>query len=247
MDTETATKQLTASLYEVIAYFGSACLALLLFATGLLDRSTAAALQASLGALNTPEKVLLVVAAGTVTYVYGQLASALSSTIIGSTVSGFANRYPNRLSGDFNFNFSNIVEQCGLTDGLPASKHNSKWTIIYFIISAAPYLGRDVLNRQARERLARINATNMLFLATLSLLGLLLNAIGFRPPEDILSLVRVPSLTFALVCIALGIVFTYEFYKRKCWNNDIIVKILPAVRRVYLDHSLERRSALNGT
>jgi hypothetical protein len=30
----------------------------------------------------------------------------------------------------------------------------------------------------------------------------------------------------------LAAAFAFEYYKRRCWNNDLLVKILPAIRKL---------------
>lgn len=232
MDLEPASKQISSSLYEVIAYFGSACLALVMFLWGLLDSQLLQEQKKFVGAHSTPEVMVLLIVVGTVTYVYGQLASALSATVIGVPISRLVKRFPKRISSDFEYNFSALVSSCSLDVDLPTRKRNNKWTLIYFIITKAPNVGRDIIKRQARERLARINATNMLFLAVPSMFVLLAKWTGLSIHLSLQGVLRVPSPWFVALCMLLAAAFAFEYYKRRCWNNDLLVKILPAIRKV---------------
>jgi hypothetical protein len=232
MDIESASKQISSSLYEVIAYFGSACLALVMFLWGLLDNELLQEQKKFVGAHSAPELFVLLIVVGTVTYVYGQLASALSATVIGVPIARLTRRFSKRTSSDFDYDFSALVSSCALDVDLPIKKRNNKWTLIYFIITKTPNVGRDIIKRQARERLARINATNMLFLAVLSMFGLLAKWTGLSTHLPLRDVLRVPSPSYVALCMLLGAAFAFEYYKRRCWNNDLLVKILPAIRRL---------------
>ena len=112
-------KQIATIFYEVIAYFGSACLAFIVFSWGLLDLAFLTRLQQFAGSLTGSEQALLLLAAGTITYIYGQLASTLSSPIIASPIAAFSKRFPAFFSSDFRFNFGDIIDMYGFGKYLP--------------------------------------------------------------------------------------------------------------------------------
>ena len=86
------------------------------------------------------------------------------------------------------------------------------------------------MKRQMRERLARLNALNMLILFVFTSSHVAYTGLGhFVPPGTILKYevsINWP-ISFGILC---GL-FCYEFFKRASWNNDLIVKVLPAVIR----------------
>lgn len=130
MDIESVSRQVSTSIYEVIAYFGSACLALVLVGWGILDLQVLHEIKAFLGTLGAAGQAVLLIAVITVTYVYGQFASALSSSVIGIPVHRLVKRFPKRTSSDFNYDFSSLVSSCSLDIDLPAGKKNNKWTLV---------------------------------------------------------------------------------------------------------------------
>jgi hypothetical protein len=70
----------------------------------------------------------------------------------------------------------------------------------------------------------------MLFLAVLSMFGLLARWTGLSTHLSLQGVLRVPSPWFVALCMLLAAAFAFEYYKRRCWNNDLLVKILPAIR-----------------
>jgi hypothetical protein len=203
-----------------------------MFLWGLIDYQLLQAQKKFVGALSGSEQFVLLIVLGTVTYVYGQFASALSSSVIGVPISRLAKRFPKWASSDFDYDFSALVSSCSLDVDLPSKKRNNKWTLIYFIITKTPNIGSDIIKRQARERLARINATNMLFLAVLSMFGFLARWTGLSTQLPLRDALRVPSPWYVALCMLLAAAFAFEYYKRRCWNNDLLVKIFPAIRKL---------------
>ena len=238
MRSEPIRRQLSSSLYEVIAYFGSASLAFVLFSIGLLDDPLFTALKQFFRSLNAAELTILVIIAVTIAYVYGQFASALSASVIGGSVSRFARKFHPKGWHDYNYDFTSLVASFFTEDNhIPDNKKNNRWTLVYLVIVMTPAIGADILKRQARERLARINSMNMALLMTASMAASIVSALGMLPGF------HPPSMWFAALCAVLSCLFAYEYYKRRCWNNDLLVKILPAIRSEIVRRDPQRARA----
>lgn len=213
--------------YEVIAYFGSATVLVLLACIGFAEIDFIRRIGDFARALKGQELALLCIIVLALVYAYGQLASTLSAPFIADPVGHLVKKLGKRVSPDFRMDFTDVVCQYGLHHCLPDNRVNNKWTLMFHLLVKSPSVGRDMLKRYAREKLARINALNALFMACLSVLTWIPYVRAARTFDALRPYIRTASPWFLLVCAALTAVFSYEYYKRKCWNNDLLVKVLP--------------------
>ncbi len=226
---------LPATLYEVIAYFGSGALVLVLFSIGYADRAALKTIAGFLESTKAPEKILLFIFLGVLTYGYGQLSSTFSGILVGAPVSRIVKRLGARASADFRMDLTPIVEAYGLHRGLPPQKVNNKWTLLFYLQVVNPDIGRDLLKRYAREKLARINSLNMLVLTVIGIIGVLFRMIGIGSWIPLQDSLQWPSGWFVVFCLILTVLFSFEFYKRKCWNRDLLVKVMAGVHKAEMD------------
>lgn len=222
-------KHVENTFYEIAAYFGSGIVFLVIGSLGLVERDFLTRATQELASLNTPAQIFLLVLLVSMTYAYGQLSSALSSPLIAGPVGGVVKQRGARYKGDYNADFTSIIAAYELHTRLPDTKRNNKWTLIFYLLTSQPEIGRDILKRYAREKMARINAVNMLFLTVLSASAILINLLGLRLGTGLHRYLHVPNVWFAVFCACLTCVYAYEYYLRRCWNNDLLIKVLPAV------------------
>ena len=220
----------SSSLYEIVVYFGSTSLAVILASVSLLKTTVISDAAIWIATLGAAQQVILLIVSATVAYVYGQLASTLSSTIIGRQIRHMSSLLPEKYVADYRYDFSDAVEQIGVKDRLPPSKVNNKWTLLFFIRTKHPDISRDLSKRQMRERLARINALNMLVLLFTSISHIIIVRNGYQVTSNSIWKESIP-LYWPVVFGVLSFLFSYEFFKRACWNNDLIVKFLPVINR----------------
>ena len=226
--TQDAVSNVNSSLYEIVVYFGSTSLAVILASVSLVKPSVLLGAVAWIATLGAAQQIVLLLVSATVAYVYGQLASTLSSTLIGRQIRRLSRLLPQKYTEDYLYDFTEAVERLGFKDRLPPEKINNKWTLLFFVRSKNPGIARDLSKQQMRERLARLNALNILLLLTLNLSHILIIHSGYQlPPTSILK--EIVSPYWVGVFAVLLLLFSYEFYKRACWNNDLIVKVLPVV------------------
>ena len=109
------------------------------------------------------------------------------------------------------------------------NKKNNKWTLIFHIINVAPAIGTDIVKRQARERLARINAFNMIAITIVCTVGVIIRSLDSEIFQQYNDILKVPSAYFIVICFLFSLIFSYEYYKRRCWNNDLLIKVLPTI------------------
>lgn len=214
------------SFYEIIAYFGSGALCIALFCIGFTERTALSAFADWLSVQSAPQTIALLVVLALVAYTYSQLVSALSAQLIGTPVKFVVGKLKSS-SEDFKEDFTSLVQSHRLAGFLPQKKLNNKWTLYFFLLAVVPEIGRDLLKRYAREKLARINATNMLFLLALAIAAKILNLTGWSVYFPLRHVIQIPTTGFTSICAALLMGFVYEYYKRKCWNNDLLTKVFP--------------------
>lgn len=208
--------------YDIIVFVAPSLIATIGLVFGIKgDQTFAEAKIPDLGAINL---VLILVLGLIGSYEIGRMAEALSALTvqrplrwIGKHVSIFRNP-------DFLGSHPDIYGYLGL-DAPPDGRRGDKWVIYFFASSVNPELGGDLLKRYAWEKLARSSALvySYLFLASFAI-GLLrqAGAIGSMGP----------ALGFGSAAYTVGFgvmtALTYsEYYKRNCWNFDLMETTLP--------------------
>jgi len=175
------------------------------------------------GNLNTLVPVALLAVFGS--YEYGRIAETWSAHVVQKPLGRLAKLGILR-NTDFLALHPYAYEQLGLpdaADGRPADK----WVLYMFAFSRHAGIGGDLLKRYAWEKLSRSSAF------TYALLFLASNIVGG------LYLIRAVDLPagkwgFGGWCFTLGssllVLATYvEYYRRNCWNYDLLMKVIPVL------------------
>ena len=193
-------------LYEFIAYFGSASIFSVLAILGFVKFSTVDHVLHIARTLNSYQLTIALLIASVLAYSYGQVASAFSGPAVAGPVSKLARLAKRHASPDFFLSFDSAVRAYGLQGELPD--------------------GKVIMKRYAREKLARVNTLNAAILLAASVIAYARRLLpGATYPPGL----HKPSLWFVAFVALLVPVFAYEYYKRHCWNNDLLLKVLPAV------------------
>lgn len=223
-------KIVPASLYEIIAYFGSACVLTALIFLGFVQGEALEHLRDTLVEMKVNGQIFLLIIFATIGYAYGQLASALSAPFIAQPISKIVKQFGKRWtrSRDFTIQFKDLLTSQGFSDLLPENKLNNKWTLLFYLLTVQPEIAKDLLKRHARERLARINAFNSFLMAGYGLLVTIYYG-AKKPMGGSREIFISPSYCYIAGIIILGLIFSYEYYLRKGWNNDLMLKVFPAV------------------
>lgn len=218
--------------YEIIAYFFSGGLFIALGSLAMVEPDVLKRIAIYVFSLGLPVQIGLVVFAGVLTYSYGQLASTLSAPFVADPVGKIVKKISRWTSPDFRIDFSDTVKAYGLSDKLPTSKINNKWTLMFYLNVKVPEIGKDIMKRYAREKLARINAFNMFLLIVLAILSLIGERFQLGQRLGLSAVLRAADPLWLVLYIVLIAVYSYEYYKRKCWNNDLLIKVMPAANAI---------------
>jgi len=208
------------SFYEYIAFVASSMLFLVLILIGLSEYNSNTnkfEFFFDLSKLSTGITILIFIVFLMLSHIYGQFISALSEKMIGKPIK-FLNKkiFKNK---DFNGKFKNITSRIDTASILPDSKSNNKWTVIYFILSKNKDVGSDLLKRYAREKVARVNSLNFLILLIISIIFKVSHLIHSNEIKNIFE-----YWVTTLAIFILFILFCYEYFQRKSWNSDLVIK-----------------------
>lgn len=154
-------------------------------------------------------------------YEVGRSIEALSSLFVSRIIRKFS------IHSDYSYDFTDAVKQ--LNVGLPvdSGRVNNKWTIYFYALLHVPHIGQDLLKRYAWEKLSRSSAFVFLILFITSLISLVyIMFIGSDSPAGYYGF---GSFIYTFVSGGLTLSAFYEFYKRRCWNNDLLVKVIPVL------------------
>lgn len=163
-----------------------------------------------------------------VSYEYGRIVEALSAPVVQRPLILLNRKTRLLASPDFNRDLTAEVSQLPFTDALDASQRGSKWSLYFFASYVAPALGNDLHKRYAWEKLSRSSALTMLFLTLASLGVLLAQHLGSWDEE--FGAFGFGSVIYMTVAPVLCVFSYYEYYRRNCWNNDLLCKTLPVLR-----------------
>lgn len=174
----------------------------------------------SLGAANV---LLIFVALLFLSYEYGRIAEAWSAVLVQSPLAFLSKYLPFLKSPDFLANLENVEESLKL-ESLPASRKGGKWAVYFYAMLVCPKLGTDLLKRYAWEKLSRNSAFTFCILLISSIICKILIWVKFKLPFT-------GSWTFGtweytVSALVLTCITYYEYYRRNCWNNDLLRKVL---------------------
>lgn len=170
---------------------------------------------------------LLIVAS----YEFGRLAEAWSAAVVQTPLRWIA-RETGRLGRfsvfqDENF-CANLKPQVSSL-GLPGqSAAGDKWTLYFYAFLISPGIGSDLLKRYAWEKLARSSGFTLALLFATSVVVGLLSVCGLGPGAS--GPWTFGSLRLAAAYGALAALTYIEYYRRNCWNNDLLRKVLPVLK-----------------
>lgn len=157
-------------------------------------------------------------------YEYGRIAEALSAYVVQSPLKWLNKRGIIFRNQDFLKEREEIYKILGLTDCYDGRK-GDKWAIYLYAFTKNTLIGSDLLKRYAWEKLSRNSAFTYFVLFLLSLIVIV---IRYAPIHvDVFNDVSFGTILYTVTCFLLCI-FTYiEYYRRNCWNYDLLTKSLP--------------------
>lgn len=165
-------------------------------------------------------------------YEYGRLAEALSNWIADAVRFFRKHNLFFSKQKDYSIDFKNEISKLNLHEMLDDDRMD-KWTIYFYIMRFQPAIGSDILKRYAWEKLSRSSAFTFLILFIISLL---LSLVRIFKIKSIFSYSFIDtgifgfgSLAYTLVALMFFMLTSYEYYRRRSWNNDLLIKILPVV------------------
>jgi len=211
------------SFYEYITFVASSMLFSVLFFLGIAQYNYVTgefSFIIDISEISTGIVVLGFIIFYLISHIYGQTISAVSEKIIGKPLKWLNKKVLKHQ--DFKGSFKHITSKIDVINNLPENKKNNKWTIIYYILSKNQDVGTDLLRRYAREKVSRVNSMNFLILLLVSIFA------KFHPlcqGEDCHSVFYYWITTIILfICFLIS---CYEYFQRKCWNSDLIIKTAP--------------------
>ena len=167
-----------------------------------------------------------------IAYEYGRLAEALSNCI--SNMVRFLRRKKILFTKqkDYNINFKNEISKLNLHDMLDEDRMD-KWTIYFYIMRFQSSIGSDILKRYAWEKLSRSSAFTFGILLFISLLISIVKIFNIKSVAGYYfidtGIFGFGSLAYTLGAFIMFILTCYEYYRRRSWNNDLLIKILPVI------------------
>jgi hypothetical protein len=171
----------------------------------------------------------LVLAMLLASYEYGRLAETFSDTFVRRPILFLHGKKVLFKNKDFCRDLSHATDRLKLDSKGTGSCIGSKWVVYVFALVFTPALGADLLKRYAWEKLARSSAFScvcLLFISVCVRLGSLMldqnanqrvwcfGGIGYT---------GVTCCCYFILCI--------DYYKRNCWNNDLLITIVPVLAR----------------
>lgn len=169
--------------------------------------------------------VILVVLALVGSYEYGRIAEAWSANIVQRPLAWLM-RLGVLKNEDFLAVHPYAYQKLGLEESADG-RAADKWVLYLFAFSEHAGIGGDLLKRYAWEKLSRSSAFTYCLLLFASLLTGSLYLLG---------LVSLPAgrwgfggWVFTLATTILAMATFTEYYKRNCWNFDMLVKVMPVL------------------
>jgi hypothetical protein len=172
-------------------------------------------------------------------YEFGRLAETFSDVFVAAPLRFLSRKNILFKNCDFQRDLSNQVASLSIVNELFEGRGKSKWSLYFFALEHTPYIGADLLKRYAWEKLARSAAFAFLCLSVLSALFLLHNIIFSQQLYS--SRFQVGSFSFFFACAFMYLVCSVDYYKRNCWNSDLLITTMPII----VDAVVRREKAAN--
>lgn len=204
--------------YDLIVFASSTALFLvgILLGVGLFEGDW----YEGLGAAN----ILLIFAALLfLSYEYGRIAEAWSAVIVQSPLAFLSKYLPFLGSPDFLAELDNVEESLKL-ESLPASRKGGKWVVYYYAMLVCPKLGTDLLKRYAWEKLSRNSAFTFCILMIISFVCRIL--LWCKVELSFGEKWTFGTWEYSIPVLLMACITYYEYYRRNCWNNDLLRKVL---------------------
>jgi hypothetical protein len=157
-------------------------------------------------------------------YEYGRAAEAWSAYLVQRPLLAIRKRTRLFSSADFCGSLEAEVAGLGLVQGTRAG---DKWTMYFFAFQVNPVLGADLLKRYAWEKLARSSALSLLLLSLAGGVWLLLMGVGLATERH--GGFGFGSYEFLVALVPLTLASYIEYYRRNCWNTDLLKKVYPVL------------------
>lgn len=218
--------------YDLIVFASSTVTAGATFAIGMGWLNWQSVSDAS-----TFDVVLLGIGIAIVGYEYGRIAETWSSVIVQAPLRFLNRRGIGFTSADFLYEDPNVDEMLGLPRN-SSGKSGGKWAIYYYATVVDARLGTDLLKRYAWEKLARNSGFNFAILALISITIGCLRMIGIDMPFE--GIWAFGGVAYSSVLCLMVVITYYEYYKRNCWNADLIRRVLPVLRQAEKIHGTNR-------
>lgn len=216
--------------YDLIVFVAPSVLIVLGLALGLPGVMAKLLPTIELKDIGAIDFIVVIFAVLFVAYEYGRLVEAVSHTCVTQVIRALTHYRCFRgffQSPDFGLNLAEQVEKLGLSIDLPEGRKNNKWTIYFYALLYCPHIGMDLMKRYAWEKLARSSAFTFLVLFLASLVILIVRLFGAR--SNMCGEYGFGSAVYTLAALVFTLLTYQEFYLRKCWNNDLLVKVLPVL------------------
>lgn len=223
--------------YDLIVFASSTILAALGFLIGLgfVDGDW-------LKDLSTLNAVLIAIGILFLGYEYGRMAEAWSSVIVQTPLKELHHRRILLRDPDFLAPLPEVEPTLNLPDTRDGRK-GGKWTVYMYAAVVSPRLGSDLLKRYAWEKLSRNSAFTFCLLLGISLYHLITpDSVHLRAKTDVAW--TFGSIELTIVLAILAVAAYYEYYRRNCWNNDLLMKALPVLTRAEELLRIEPESSL---
>jgi hypothetical protein len=160
-------------------------------------------------------------------YEYGRLAETLSHSFVTAPLGWLVKRRLLLRSPDYSRNLDAETASLELPGTSKSSPSGNKWALYFFASAVAPALGRDLMKRYAWEKLSRSSAFTALLLFAASLVAGFFRWNGVA--ADKVLLFSFGTTAYSLTFGGLWLATSYEYYRRHCWNTDLLRKVLPVL------------------
>lgn len=176
-------------------------------------------------AIDTPLLILLGLSLFFGSYELGRIAETFSDTFVAGPIKWLHRRRILFTNSDYNVELSDQVAMIGIPEAYFFGRTKSKWTLFFFALEYVPHVGADLLKRYAWEKLARSSAFAILCLCLISITVSIFYAV--RDVRAIAGTFGSPEYTWT--AIALFVFWSVDYYKRNCWNNDLLITTMPVI------------------
>lgn len=164
---------------------------------------------------------LILLALFFLSYEYGRSAEACSSLIVQWPLA-LLHKWGLLRSRDFLDTLGDVEGTLGLKLKAGA-RPGGKWAVYFYALRVDPGVGSDLLKRYAWEKLSRSSAYTF---ALLLFTSVTIHIVRRWLPANVVGVWQFGTVWFDVTLLVLMIATYYEYYRRNCWNNDLIRKVL---------------------